>query len=485
MLEMVAALIAEGHDSEALAVFAKLLSRNNELERRLAEVLGRGRKSEGVSAAQLRLLLDGLAQPGDEALKSANEKLRDAAGVEKKANDEELKADKPPRQPPVRRELPAGLRRVDNPLPVPAAERPCPTCGKERVCIGHDVTEVVDIIPAEVIVRLDKREKLGCEQCEGEIVRAPQGDKVVSGGRLGSKIVGELVVDKYRDGLPLHREKQRFERLGLSLPISTLADQVTWATDLLRPLWRGAMTRVLGAAIMHIDGTSLPVLDRDSAAGIRLGTLWGCVGDRDTALYLYASTGKKNGQREGEIGPEDLLALRTGLVVADAAGTFEASFNRPDLIECGCNMHGRRYFKKALDRGDERAALPIAAFKKLYEIEEKIRDLGDEAKRSERQQHSKPVYDELCAWAETYRLHEPPSSPLGAALRYLHNHEVALRRFLEDGRIPIDNGIVERLHVRAADWGSLCVPPSSAWNLESAIVARISTRAAPTHTAAA
>lgn len=343
-----------------------------------------------------------------------------------------------------------GLPRIDNPIAVPQAERQCPVCGAERMCIGHDVTEVIELVPAQVVVRVDKREKLACENCEGELVRAPVGDKVVSGGRLGSTLVAELVVNKYDDGLPLHRQKRRFERMGLELSVSTLADQVTWATDLLRPLWRLAIARVLAAKVMHLDATSLPVLDRDAQGGKRLGALWGYVGDQDVAAYLYLSTAKKNAQRPGEIGPEEMLAQRVGYTVADASNLFEASFERPELIECGCNMHGRRYWTKALDRGDARAALPLAAYKKLYEIEEKIRDLADEEKLAVRQAESKPVFDELIKWCTTYAPHEPPSSPLGAAIRYMTNHKDALGRFLKDGAIPVDNGIVERLHVRAA-----------------------------------
>ncbi len=201
---------------------------------------------------------------------------------------------------------------------------------------------------------------------------------------------------------------------------------------------------------MHIDSTSLVVLDRASPAGKRLGSLWGYVGDEDVALYLYTSTGKKQGQRPGEIGPAQMLAQRTGYTVADAAGVFDSSFKREDLIECGCNMHARRRFVKALDGGDKRAAPPLAAYKKLYEIEAEIRDLDEDAKRAARQARSKPVFDELESWCRTYQQHEPPSSPLGGAIRYLLNHAEALKRFLEDGAIPMDNGAVERLHVRAA-----------------------------------
>src|SRR5690606_18302514 len=232
--------------------------------------------------------------------------------------------------------------------------------------------------------------------------------------------------------------------------VSTLADQVTWATDLLKPVWRTCLDAVLAAEVMHIDGTSLPVLERKSARGKKLGALWGFVGGRDIAACVYASTGQKRGQRPGELGPEEVLARRRGLTVADASSIFDTSFARDDLIECGCNMHARRYFVKALDRGDKRAALPLAAFKKLYDIEEKVRNLDRSAVFEARQQEAKPVYAELVRWCETHAPHEPPKSPLGTAIRYLLNHRKALMRYLDDARIPIDNGIVERLHVRTA-----------------------------------
>lgn len=448
VLAMLRELLSEGRDEAVVELVSKLVAKNSDLERRLAEVLSRRHKNEGVSREQLNLFIDALTTAAEPDLAEADTKLRDASGIDTPPDpDRQTKA---PPQPPLRRPPPANMPRVDNPILVPDTERACPKCGSERKCIGHDVTEVIDLIPAQIVVRLDRREKIACENCEGELARAPQGDKVVTGGRLGSTLVAELLVDKYWDGLPLHRQKQRFERKGLTLPISTLADQVTWATDLLRPVWRAAIATVLLSAVMHLDGTSLPVLDREAVGGKRLGALWGYVGDETTALYLYASTAKKKGQRPGELGPEDVLKLRRGYTVADASNLFDASFQREDLIECGCNMHARRYFVKALDRGDTRAALPIAAYKKLYEIEEEIRDRGDEEKRIERQARSKPVFDELVAWCTAHERHELPSSPMGVAIRYLTNHEIALRRFMEDGMIPIDNGIVERLHVRAA-----------------------------------
>jgi hypothetical protein len=235
--------------------------------------------------------------------------------------------------------------------------------------------------------------------------------------------------------------------------VSTLADQIKWSTDLLRPIWRAAIAEVITARVMHLDGTGLPVLDPNVPGGKRLGALWGYVGvnaDEMIAAYQFVSTLKATGQLAHEMGPEDMLALRSGLTVADASNLFDASFQRAELIECGCNMHARRYFVKALDGGDQRAALAIAAYRKLYMIEDELRDRPPDERLVERQKRSKPLWDEFVAWCTVRKKYEPPSSGLGKALQYFLNHQVALARFLEYGHLPLDNGIVERLHVRAA-----------------------------------
>lgn len=446
VLDVLRELLAGGRDDEALAVVAKLVSRNEELERMLAKVRESKNKKEGISREQLDLFLDHLQKAVDGELDEASQKLEDAT----QKNGGAPPKTKPAKQPPVRRPPPPNARRVDNPIPVPAEQRPCPKCGGERTCISHDTTEVIDLIPAEVIVRLDHREVLACMKCEGELERAPLGDKVVPGGVYGARLVSKLVIGKYDDGMPLERQRQELERLGLSLPSASMSDQIRWATDLLRPVWRHLLAKVLGALVMHLDSTSLPVRDNESPKGIVIGALWGYVGDETHAVYLYTSTGKKLGQREGELGPEEVLAMRHGFTVADASSLFDQSFKNPNLIEVGCNMHGRRYFVKALDAGDMRAALAVDAFKALYDIEESVRGQPPDRKLEQRQRRSKPVYDQLLSWCRTHQPVEPPSSLLGRAMGYLINHHLALMRFLDDGRLPIDNGIVERLHRRPA-----------------------------------
>ncbi len=444
MLDMLRELLKAGDNDKVLALVAQLLSRNSELETRLAKRRATGsNESEGITSDQLELFLQALQQEAQQALNEANEKLKEAA----KPADKPAAPPKPPRQPPVRRPAPEHLRRVDNVIAVPDDQRSCPTCGAERKCIGHDITDVIELIPAEVIVRRDMRELLACAPCEGELERAPLGDKVVARGIYGSALVSTMLIRKYDHGMPLHRQREELLRLGLDMPSASASDQIQWATDLLRPLWHQAQQEVLNARLMQLDPTSLPVRDKDNGFGIQLGSLCAYVGDGQTVVYLYASTAKKNGQRAGELGPEDFLAMRKGLTMADASNSFDASFMRPDLIEVGCNAHARRHFVKALDSGDHRAALPIAAFKRLYDIEEEADKPGSD-RVALRSTESRPIYQELVSWCRLHQPHEPPRSPLAVACNYLLNHHFALMRFLDDAAIPIDNTLVERLHRR-------------------------------------
>ncbi len=464
-LDTVRALLASSKQDEVLAMFASLVANNAALKRRLEELSGRRFKtSESVSRDQLRLLLSGLSQPEDSTdageLTKADAALTAMAELDalKAADDggKKAKTNKKAKQA-VRRAFPAKLRRVAEILAVPEAERSCPKCGELRVCIGHDVTEVLDREPAEIIVRQQQREKLACknDDCTGSVCRAPLPDRVVVGGRFGPRLVSCLVVDKYRDGLPLHRQIQRLRRLGVELPLSTLVDQIAHVGNAAKVLQEAAMAEVLAAHVMHVDATGLPVLDEAHRNGTRYGSLWGYVGG-DVALYLYVSTGHKRGQRKGddgkllELGPEDVLNQRVGLVVADASNLFDKSFERDDLIECGCNAHSRRRFVKAVDGGDPRAALVVGAYRRLYEFERDASEMSDDERLKLRQAKSKPVFDAILQWCQAYKPHEPPSSPLGQALKYFINHNEALGRFLTDGAIPIDNNRIERQHVRVA-----------------------------------
>jgi hypothetical protein len=198
VLDVARELVAEGRTDAILELVAKLDAHNRdlavraarvdeqtvrivELEKQLEKLLARAKKSETVSTSQLVLFADAIrrGEAGDiladgDPRGEANDRLRGASGLDDEFEPETKPA---PERPTGRTPAPAHLPRVPNAIAVPDAARACPRCGKERACIGHDTTEVIDLIPAQVIVRVDQREKLACEDCEAEVVRAPVGDK--------------------------------------------------------------------------------------------------------------------------------------------------------------------------------------------------------------------------------------------------------------------------------------------------------------------
>lgn len=460
--EVVGQLVDDGNKSAVLKVVKQLELQIKKLQLELAKSKeGRGRHSEGVTSDQLALLFDELkmarqkAETPDVIAAQEDDALAQKAAFEEWLKKKAAEGKKPPKTSKQEAQL-ASLPHVDNPLPVPEDERDCPKCSMPMVELEPEVTEVVDYTPGRIFVRRDIRDVCACRANDCGFVRGPLGDKVIAGGLYGSRLIAHIVVSKYRMGVSLHRIREDLQRMGLNMPSASISDQVLWATDLLEPVWRALLNEVVNSTVMQIDGTGMPVHHKEKGKKqvVRRGTLALVVGDARSAAFTYASTGHKRGERDADISLEDLLVLRPqGLVVADADNKFDASFMRNELIECGCSMHGRRYFVKALDAGDARAVNPIAAFKKIYAIERLLVEdegLREEALARERTARAGPVWVQLRQWCEHVNDTMPPSSKLAIAARYILRHYEAITRYLTDGRIPIDNGLVERLFRRVA-----------------------------------
>lgn len=387
-----------------------------------------GRKSEKVSPKQLMLALQGLCRTMD--LQSPIELPPEPARREKP---------KKKARPHGRRALPAHLPRVEERVAVPEEERTCEKCGAERVVIGYETSEVLEYVPASFTVRRVLREKRACAKCGDGVVVAPVADKVIERGLPGAGMLAKVVEDKYQDHLPLHRQAARCARLGCEIPRSTLSDWVRAATDILEPLWKANREAVLVAGVLQADGTHLKVLDREHPNNIKRGSLWCFVGDGKYVHFEYAP----NESREG---PLSLLRAREGPLVVDADTRLDSLFGAEDAraYEVGCWMHGRRRFVEALKGGEHMAAYPLDLIRRMYAVEEMARGLGPDEVRALRQQHSKPVLDALWLWMAENGPQLRPSYPLAQAIGYAAKNRVALSRFVEDGRLPIDNGACER-----------------------------------------
>jgi hypothetical protein len=189
------------------------------------------------------------------------------------------------------------------------------------------------------------------------------------------------------------------------------------------------------------DATGLRVLDPTSPEHIQRGTIWALVGDGKDVVFRYAPTG------EGASGPWEFLAGRKGYLQADAANVFDRLFNgqAASATEVGCWAHARRKFV-ALQDTDCRVAYPIKLIGRLYRIERlaDARDLGPEERAALRRERSQRALDTLHPWLVATAAKEPPSSDLARACGYVLNQWAALTRFVEDGRLGLDNNGVER-----------------------------------------
>jgi len=447
--EHLLAMVSEGRGSEAVEMVVELLGKlrdkNTELELKVHKLLRKqfGRRSEKLEGEQLDLLLGLLEEGGDgSAVGDEGDSCDD--GSDEEAEQEEAPRKKKPKRR-GRQKLPEHLERREEIILVPDEERPCPHCEDhpERKCIGYERSETLEFKPAEMFVKVHAREKLACPKCEGEIVVAPVADKVIDKGLPGAGLLADILVGKYKDHLPLYRQMQRYRRLNVDIPSSTISDWVASVTELLGPIACEEAKAVLSSFLLQTDDTALKALDREHPANIVRGALWGHIGDGKHCYFFFSPDHKYHW-------PQEFLEEREGYIQCDAAGCYDELFAKPNarVTEVGCWMHGRRYFVRALDAGDLRAAIALKLIKRLYKVERKAskaRASPDQLLEM-RRERSKPIYEELGKWIAGHVEAEPPKTPLGKALRYATRQWIALGRFLEDGRLPLDNGAPERLN---------------------------------------
>lgn len=355
------------------------------------------------------------------------------------------KLDKPPKPPksrkgkhPGRAELPAHLRRVDVPNPVPPELRLCPICGSEMKTVGHEPCERLEIRPAELYVLRRLDETVSCPH-DNAIVSAPPPPQIVERGKLGDTLIVEAVADKYLEHQPTERQSRRFHRSGVDVPPQTLGRSMAACIDLLSPLAREIHKLTVIEEMLGADATGLPVLDEDHPLGIRNGTMWCWVGGRKWVTFFYARTGDVQSVKDF-LGKDHCRTVQcdgTNLLnfIEQAGG------KRP-----GCWSHGRRAFVACARSGDLLAVVPLRMIRRIFAVERLSAIHGEtpEERLLRRKEYSAPVIAELRVWLDEQRGIIPPKTPLAKALGYLHRQWRRLVLFLTDGRIELTNNRLER-----------------------------------------
>jgi transposase len=318
-------------------------------------------------------------------------------------------------------------------------EKVCPHCGKTKCEIGCEQSERFEYVPAKVVRHEIVRPKLACPCGQGTVSIAALPPSVVAQGQPGPGLVAQVILSKHDDHLPLYRQQQQFERLGVNFPRQTLCDWVEAGARWLQPVVREMKRELLAGDYLQVDETPVRVMDPEVKGKCATGYLW-VAGrpDADVIFEFHPGRGKEYAQA--------LVGNFKGYLQRDGYGVYGALVReRPGLIPVGCWAHARRKFVEALDERPEPAGQIVTELRKLYLIERRARDeaLLPEQRLQVRTEVSAPILAALKPRLEALRPGCLPQSPLGKAIQYALAEWEPLQRFLQDGRLEIDNNLTE------------------------------------------
>ena len=322
-------------------------------------------------------------------------------------------------------------------------------CGAELVEIGEEVTEQLALVPEQhfVIQIVRKKYACSCKACGVSTAVAPT--VPIPGSRASPEILAHAMVAKYLDGIPLARQERMARREGLELSRAKLARWLIAASAVLRPLYNLVSDELFEYDIVQSDDTGIQVLKEPGRAPSTRSALWirrGGPPERPVVLVDYRET------KSAAAGATllDGVRAKTYLVV-DAAQSFEAIARIHDLVPVLCNDHARRKFveaargARAAARGGgvpgSIAAKAVGFYKKLYRLEReaKRRGLTPAQRHHRRRSQAVPIWETFIGWARKTREAGVRDRGTRMALDYLLNHEAGLRRYCEDGRLPVSN----------------------------------------------
>jgi len=367
--------------------------------------------------------------------------LEDLQAQEARQPGKEEHAQSDEARKPARRPLPETLPYEEI---VHQAACACPHCGGELRRLGEDVTKVLEYVPASFKVIRHVRPKFSCRVCEA-ITQAPMPSLPIERGKPGPGLIAHVLVSKYADHLPLYRQSEIYEREGIELERSTMADWVGRAAALLEPLVEALRKDVMASEVLHGDDTPVPVLD-PGRGKTKTGRIWTYVRDErpyggsscPAAVYFYSP------DRKGEH-PANHLKTFKGCLHADGYAGFQAIFDKGDITESACWAHARRKFFEEYEKNSSPIAKQaLERIAVLYGIENQIKGKPPDERRRLRQDRSAPLLRELNIWLSATNAKLSQKSDLAKAIRYTLSRWNALTRFADDGRFDIDNNAAER-----------------------------------------
>ena len=363
------------------------------------------------------------------------------AGVE--PEDDEVIVPAHSRKKRGRKKLPDTLPRVDVIHELSGDDLICPHDGAVLNEIGEKTSEQLDIVPAkiQVIRHIRKQYACKCGQCikTATLPKQPIPKSMASPGLLA-----HITVSKYQDALPLYRQETILQRIGVDIPRATLANWMIKSGMLIQPLINLMRDQMLEYDIIQMDETPVQVLkepDKQAQSKFYIWLQRGGPPARPVILYDY------DPGRSAQV-PKRLLDGFKGYLQTDGYDGYNAVVAANGLIHLGCMAHARRRFSDAVkaqgkNKKRGKAHQGLLLIRKLYRIERQARKLTVQERYTRRQKHSKPILGQIRKWLNDALPQVAPSSATGQALSYLHNEWAMLIRYLDDGRLEIDNNGAE------------------------------------------
>jgi transposase len=343
--------------------------------------------------------------------------------------------DNRPKAHPGRMKLPEHLRR-DTIILQPDTD----ITGLKK--IGDEVSEVLDYIPGELYVKQYIRPKYVQSFSDTNtttILTAALPGRLLEKCMAGEGLLAQIIVDKYTDHLPLHRQLQRFQRAGVTIAQSTINDWVKAVLNQLSSLYEVHKRLVLESSYLHADETPLKVLDESKKGTTHKGYYWVYHNSNSKLVLFDYRPGR------GREGPDDILKDFQGYLQTDGYAAYEEFDKRQGITLMHCMAHARRKFHDALLSDTARAEHALSMFQQLYAVERTIREeaLTDDAVLQLRQKEAVPVLGALQQWMTGEYTKVLPKSPIGQAIAYSLSRWKKLCIYTTNAPLQIDNNPVE------------------------------------------
>lgn len=406
-----------------------------------------GAKTEAMSVEQRRLFEETLAE--DEASLQAQLDTLRAQGAQA-AEGQGTLPKAPPRRP-RRQALPEHLRRVEHRHEPEDTNCPSEGCRRPMTRIGEDISEKLDIVPAEFFVHRHIYGKWACRCCQS-LKQQASVPEVIDGGLAASGLLAHTLISRFADHLPYYRQGAINARSGVHTPRSTLAAWAGQAGAALEPLYDAHKRFVLASRVLHADETPVALLD-PGAGKTRKAYVWAYARshhDPTPGVVYDFCPGRGAQYPRAFLAADERAGLPAwaGTLLTDRYGAYDTVLDEqlhPGRRAAACVAHARRKFDELAKAGTSVVGEEaIQRFASLYAVERALASLGDEARRHQRQVLAKPLWEQLGAWLQLERRRVADGGSTAAAIDYTLKHWAALTHHLKDGAVPIDNNHLER-----------------------------------------